>query len=515
MLKERWSIDDFMEAVERAEPGRSITFGDVLITPGCSSVVPRDVNLETRLTERVPLHIPLLSADMDTVTEPCLAIEMANLGGMGFLWKHPDVKVQTDWVQEVKYRVNGRIDKPITIQVDQTLDDVRAKLVQYKNNFSSLVVLDNSGKVVGLVTGGKTKFARGNPRVEEFMVKNPVTSDRDLDIRQAYELMMKREIGTLILVNETGGLRGLYCWGEVANIVEKQNPMENRDERGQLRVGANVGILDFEKTKTTGVLDLERAEKLLKARCDVLLVGTAHGHSANVINTIKALRGELGSSYQFDIVAGNVATYEGARALFEAGADCVKVGIGPGAICDTRIVAGAGVPQVTAIHEASKAAREFGRYIIGDGGIKQSGDITKAMVAGADSVMMGSLLAGADESAGEIITYKGKRCKYYRGMGSLGAMKDNQTGDRYKQGGLSAAKLVPEGIESAVECKGPVSEILYQLLGGLRSGMGYAGASNIQDLKRARFNRPSTSGQRESHPSSPMIKEPPNYRSEE
>jgi IMP dehydrogenase len=501
----RLPIDDFIEYVEGAEPFRSITFDDVLIVPGFSTVVPRDIDLETRLTERIPLHIPITSADMDTVTEPRLAIEMANLGGIGFLWKHPDMDIQANWVKEVKYHLNGKIDKPITIQADQTLKEVKAKLAQFQNRFSSLVVLDNSKKVVGLVTGDKIQFAEDNKRVGEFMVKNPVTSDQNLDIKQAYELMKNRQIGKLILVNSSGELNGLYCFKDVKSIIEKENSMQNRDERGQLRVGANVGVFDF-KTAC-----FERAEKLLEAKCDVLLVGTAHGHSKNVIDTIKELKKSF-SKYKFDIVAGNVATYEGAKALFEAGADCVKVGVGPGAICDTRIVAGAGMPQITAVYHASRAARELGKYIIGDGGIKHSGDLTKIIATGADSAMMGSLLAGSEESAGESTIIDGKRCKVYRGMGSLGAMMDNKTLDRYKQEGVSPEKLVPEGVEGAVPYKGSVREIINQLVGGLKSGMGYAGAANIAQLKEARFTRPSESGKIESHPHSIIItKEPPNY----
>jgi len=501
----RLPIDDFMEYVERAEPYRSITFDDILIVPGYSAVVPRDVNLETRLTERIPLHIPITSADMDTVTEPRLAIEMANLGGMGFLWKHPDIDVQANWVREVKHHLNGKISTPITIQADQTLKEVKAKLTQFKNRFSSLVVLDDSKKVVGLVTGDKIQFAENDRRVEEFMVKNPITCDKDLNIKQAYEFMKDKKIGKLILVDNFGELKGLYCFKDVKSIIEKENSMQNRDERGQLRVGANVGVFDF-KTDC-----FERAEKLLEAKCDVLLVGTAHGHSKNVIDTIKELKKSF-PKYQFDIVAGNVATYEGAKALFEAGADCVKVGVGPGAICDTRIVAGAGMPQITAVYHTSRAARESGKYIIGDGGIKHSGDLTKIIAVGADSAMMGSLLAGSEESAGELAIIDGKTYKDYRGMGSLGAMRDNQSSDRYKQAGVSPEKLVPEGVEGAVPYKGPVSGIIHLLTGGLKSGMGYAGAANIAQLKEARFTRPSESGKMESHPHSIIItKEPPNY----
>jgi IMP dehydrogenase len=487
-------IDIFMKGIKE-----SITFEDILLDPGYSRVVPADVNLETKLTENISLKIPLISADMNTVTEDRLATEIARQGGIGFLWKHPDINVQVDWVNKVKYNLNALIDKPITIFEDQTLDDVQETLTHYGNRFSSLVVLNRDNKVVGLVTGDKTQFATRGDKVKSFMVKEPITSDLEanLDINQAYHFMKSRKIGKLILVNREGELKGLYCFKDVKSIVEGENSMYTRDERGQLRVGANIGVKD-----------LERAEKLLEARCDVILVGTAHGHSKNVVETVVELKKSF-SKYNFSIVAGNVATYEGAKALFQAGADCVKVGLGPGSICTTRIVTGAGVPQVTAVYNASRAARELGKYIISDGGIKSSGDIAKILAVGANSVMIGNLFAGCEESPGEKTMHGGKIFKAYMGMGSEAVMKQYKDArQRYSQ----PEKFVSEGVEGLVPYTGPISEVIFQLTGGVKSGMGYVGAANIPELQiKASFNRPSTSGKRESHPDIKLSKEPLNY----
>ena len=487
-----------------------LAFNDVLLKPQKSSAIPRDVDLTTMLSTNIPLNIPLVSADMDTVTDYRMARAMAMAGGIGFLWRS-SAKNQEDWVDRVKYTFNAKIDKPITIREDQTLDDVTKKLAEYDNRFSSLVVVNSDGKVIGLVTDQETRFADKKDKIKDFMVKKPVTSEKDFDISQAYKFMKKRRIGKLILVNPDGTLRGLYCWKDVKDMMEDETSVYNRDERGQLRVGANIGVRDY-----------KRAERLLRKHCDVLLVGTAHGHSKNVIDTarrIKRLKETVGelkrsfSQYEFDIIAGNVATYEGAKELYQAGADAVKVGVGPGSICTTRVISGVGIPQITAIYEASKAAAEFDRPLIADGGIKYSGDVAKAMAARGDSVMIGGLFAGTVESPGEIVHIKGKRYKDYRGMGSLGAMASSRhSKERYKQKG--AEKLVPEGVEGVVPLTGPVDDLIFYLLGGLRSGMGYVGAHNIKELQqKGEFIRISSAGVQESHPHDIIVtKEAPNYQ---
>jgi len=484
-----------------------LTFDDVLILPSYSEVIPRDVELKTKLTNNINLEIPLVSSDMDTVTGPEMAEAIAKQGGIGFLWKHPDAKIQAGWVESVKYALNALIDRPVTIRYDKTKKDAIETFPKYKNRFSTLVVIDEENRVVGLVTRDRIQFAKDTDLVKSFMIKDPVILDQDLGVKEAYEFMIENKISKLILVNPNKTLKGLYCFNDVKSIIEGADPF-NRDERGQLRVGANVGIRtndNFQKFD-------ERVKLLLKEHCDVLLVGTAHGHSKNVIETVKYLNG-LKSTNKFDIVAGNVVTYEGAKTLFEAGADCVKVGVGPGSICTTRVVSGAGAPQITAICEVTKAGREFGKPVIADGGIKYSGDITKAIAAGADSVMLGGLLAGTEEAPGEIIMYEGQKFKEYRGMGSLGAMKD-YGGERYGKKG-EKDKLVPEGIEGRVPIKGTVKDVLFQLMGGLRSGMGYAGAKNILELKSRKFIRVTSASLKESHPHGVlMIKESPNYQPE-
>ena len=485
------------------EQGYGLTFDDVLILPGHSEIIPKDVNLKTKFIDTIPLNIPLVSSDMDTVTGPEMAEAIAKQGGLGFLWKHPSAKKQAEWVEGVKYALNAMVNKPITIGPNQTKKEVIDVLPKYKNRFSTLVVVDDD-KVIGLVTRDRVQFAQDNDFVSSFMIENPVILEQDPGVQGAYDFMIRNKISKLILVNSDKTLKGLYCFNDVKSIVEGSDPF-NRDEKGQLRVGANVGI----RTKENFEKFDDRVERLLKNNCDVLLVGTAHGHSKNVINTVNYLNG-LKANYKFSIVAGNVVTYDGAKALFEAGADAVKVGIGPGSICTTRIVTGAGAPQITAIYEVAKAGAEFGKPVIADGGIKYSGDITKAIAAGASCVMLGGLLAGTEEAPGEVVMYEGQRFKEYRGMGSLGAMKD-YGGERYGKKN-EKEKLVPEGIEGRVPIKGSVKDVVFQLMGGLRSGMGYAGAKNIQELQRAQLIRLTNASLKESHPHGVMmIKESPNY----
>ncbi len=500
MRKEKLPRDKFFEFFRRRH--ESLTFDDISLKPARSEVVPRDVSLETFLTPEVSLNIPLVSADMDTVTEAEMAIRLAMEGGLGFLWKHPNVKVQENWVQRVKYAFNAMIDKPVTVYNDSTIKEAHSVLAKYRNRFSSLVVLNRLGKVVGLLTRDRYQFAGESDLVSKFMVENPRTTTRTMNVDSAYNYMKKHRVAKLIVVDREGGLKGMYTFQDVREIVEKRTPMFNRDKNGRLRVGANVGVNDF-----------ERAEKLLKAGCDVLLVGTAHGDSKNVINTVREIKRNF-RNYDFGLVAGNVATYHGTCDLIRAGADAVKVGIGAGTICTTRIVAGIGVPQLSAVYDCAKAARRYGKTVIADGGIRSSGDIVKALVAGASSVMIGSILASTNESPGEIITNKsGARLKIYRGMGSLGAMTENKTGSRYQHQLTSAEKLVPEGIEGAVPLRGSLSETVYQLVGGIKSGFGYIGARNISELiRKAVPIKITNAGVVEGHPHDVFItKEAPNY----
>jgi IMP dehydrogenase len=486
-----------------------MTFDDVLLIPGQSEVVPIDVNLETRLSTNISLNIPLVSADMNTVTEVQMARAMAMQGGLGFLWKGP-INEQEKWVANVKYTLNKLIKDPITVNENQTLADANQILSKYDNKFSTLVVLDNGHKVVGLLTKDKSQFGDKNDFIKDLMVVNPFTSEEDLNVNEAYVLMRKKKVPKLILVTQENELKGMYTFQDVKEIVEGINPMHNRDSQGQLRVGANVGVCIPGRNEKAFY---ERVEGLLRKNCDILLVGTAHGHSKNVINTVKELKNNF-KNYNFDVAAGNVATYEGAVDLFKAGADVVKVGVGPGSICTTRIVSGAGRAQMNAIYEAAKAGEEYGKPIIADGGIRYSGDITKALSAGASCIMAGSLFAGTNESPGLVKEDgNGRKYKEYIGMGSLEAMSlSEDAGERYKQEGVSKEKLVPEGVAGRVPYKGPVNDIIRQQVGGLQSGMGYVGAENITELqKRARFDKITLAGQKESHPHDVEIKSSPNY----
>ncbi|MCK5321169.1 IMP dehydrogenase [Candidatus Pacearchaeota archaeon] len=476
---------DILQDAEKK--GLGLTFDDVLLVPRLSDVVPVNVDVRTQISENFKMRIPLISSDMDTVTGSDMARAMAMNGGLGFLWKS-DIDSQARAVDEVKYTFNTKIKFPITVRVDQTKEDVENILSKYHNRFSSLIAIDSQGIVVGLVTGDRTALAGKKDSVGSFMVKDPVTTKSSVSAKESYYIMKENKVPKLVLVNPNGTLGGLYCFKDVQSIVEGDVEGYNLDNNGQLRVGANVGVND-----------MERVGRLIEKGCDVLLVGTAHGHSMNVIETVKEIRRKFGNSGNFSLVAGNVATYEGAKELFEAGADAVKVGIGPGSICTTRVVAGVGVPQISAIYAAARAAKECGKYIIADGGIRNSGDVVKAIAAGADAVMMGSVFAGTIESPGEIVTQGGQRFKIYRGMGSIGAMKD-QSGsrERYSQ---TVGKLVPEGVEGRVPFKGSVENILDKYSGGLQSGMGYVGAKDIDELKvRGNFIRITGAGQIEGRP---------------
>jgi IMP dehydrogenase len=479
----------------------ALTFDDVLLVPGYAEVLPTEVDLRTRLHEKLQLNIPVLSAAMDTVTEARLAIALARQGGLGVIHRNLSPEAQAAEVDKVKRSESGMIVDPITLGPDATLAEAEAIMSRY--HISGVPITDH-GKLVGILTNRDIRFATNlNAPVREYMTsENLITAPVGTSLEEAKAILHKYRIEKLPLVDEHFNLRGLITYKD---ILKKQDfPNAASDERGRLLVAAAVGVGD----------DLEdRLELLLDAGVDAVAVDTAHGHSARVLRAIRRIKM---IAPDLPVIAGNVVTGEGTEALIEAGADIVKVGVGAGSICTTRVIAGVGLPQLTAIAECAAVARPRGVPIVADGGIKYSGDIVKALAAGADAVMLGSLLAGLEESPGEIIIYEGRRFKEYRGMGSLGAMK-GRAGDRYAsaQGADAASgKLVPEGIEGQVPYKGNLADYMFQLMGGLRSGMGYVGAANLQELReKARFMRITNAGLIESHPHSVFItKEAPNYQ---
>jgi IMP dehydrogenase len=475
-----------------------LTFDDVLLQPARSSVLPANVDTRTCLTRQIALNIPIVSSAMDTVTESHLAIALAQQGGIGFIHRNMSLERQVEEVDRVKRSESGMIVDPITIHPDKLIADALALMKRYR---ISGVPVTREGKLVGILTNRDLRFeSRFDLPISEVMTKdNLVTVAVGTTLEEAEQILHKHRIEKLLVVDDQYNLKGLIT---VKDIQKKlKYPNAAKDPQGRLRVGAALGSSgDY----------LERAQELVKRKVDVLVVDSAHGHSERVMAAVAELRKRLPA---VQIVAGNVATYEGARDLIELGVDGIKVGIGPGSICTTRVVSGAGVPQITAITECSRATRAAGIPLIADGGIKYSGDVTKAIASGADSVMIGSLLAGTEESPGETILYQGRTFKSYRGMGSLGAMAAGQT-NRYEQD--PNGKLVPEGIEGRVPYKGPLSELVYQLVGGLRAGMGYCGAGTIAALQeKARFLRVTSAGLRESHVHDVIItKEAPNYRLE-
>ena len=475
-----------------------LTFDDVLLEPAHSEVIPAETDTRTCLTRRIGLNIPIVSAAMDTVTESHLAIALAQQGGIGMIHRNMSIDRQAEEVDRVKRSESGMIVDPITIEPEQPLSAARALMSRYR---ISGVPVTKNGKLVGILTNRDLRFeTRFDLPISDVMTKeNLITVPVGTTLEQAEAILHKHRVEKLLVVDEHYALKGLIT---VKDIQKKlKYPNSAKDEQGRLRVGAAIGATgDF----------LERAQELVKRKVDVLAIDTAHGHSGRVLNAVKAIKSKLP---EVQLITGNVATYEGAKELISLGVDGVKVGIGPGSICTTRVVSGAGVPQITAIAECCKATRAAGVPLIADGGIKYSGDITKAIAAGADTVMIGSLLAGTDESPGETILYQGRTFKTYRGMGSMGAMSQGSS-DRYSQ--EPGGKLVPEGIEGRVAAKGPLSELVYQLVGGLRSGMGYCGARNISEMQeKSRFLRVSPAGLRESHVHDVIItKEAPNYRVE-
>ncbi|QDU34584.1 Inosine-5'-monophosphate dehydrogenase [Poriferisphaera corsica] len=476
-----------------------ITFDDVLLVPGRSDVVPGETDLSTQLTRKIRLNIPMISAPMDTVTESQLAIALAQEGGIGIIHKNLAIEEQVREVVKVKRSANGVITDPVTLAPEATCRVVRELMEE--QNISGVPITENgqpNGKVVGILTRRDMMFLTDDDRpIREVMTKDRlVTAAPSTTLKDAEQILYKNKVEKLLLVDDNGYLTGLITMRDIAKM--NQYPRSCRDQRGRLLVGAAVGVHQY-----------ERVEAMIAAGVDVITVDSAHGHSENVIETVR----EVKKRYDIQIIAGNIATEEGARDLIEAGADAIKVGIGPGSICTTRIVTGIGVPQITAVFNAVKAAKDSGVPIVADGGIKQSGDITKAIAAGANTVMLGSLFAGLDESPGELVIHAGRRYKTYRGMGSQGAMMAGSA-DRYSQKGVTKRdKLVPEGVEGRVPYRGPLGDFVYQMIGGLRAGMGYCGTRTIDELReKSRFVRVSSAGMVESHPHDIAItRESPNY----
>ncbi len=469
-----------------------ITFDDVLLVPARSDFVPSQADTTTRLTRNIPIQIPIVSAAMDTVTEAALAIALAQEGGIGVIHKNLSIQAQQREVAKVKRSENGVIQDPVTLSPNDSVS--RAREVMNEQNVSGIPIVSGR-KLVGILTRRDLKFLEDDSvKIDTVMTKtNLVTGPADTTLEQAHEILKNHKVEKLLLVNDRFELAGLITMRDIDRF--QQTPHAARDARGRLRVGAAVGPHDE-----------ERIEALIRAEADVIVVDTAHGHSQNVLETVRYIK----SHYHIDVIAGNIATAEAAADLIEAGADAVKVGIGPGAICTTRVISGVGVPQITAVMECVRVADRHGVPVIADGGVRHSGDITKAIAAGASSVMLGSLFAGLDESPGQLVIYKGRRFKEYRGMGSIGAMVKGSA-DRYNQAG--ASKLVPEGVEGRVPYRGMLADYIYQLVGGLRAGMGYCGARTIDELRtRGRFIRVSAATVNESHPHDIMItKESPNY----
>jgi len=472
-----------------------LTFDDVLLVPARSDILPKDVNVSTKLG-KIGLNIPIISAGMDTVTEANMAISMARQGGMGIIHKNMPINKQAEEVDKVKRSESGVITNPFSLSPKHTVADAEALMSKYR--ISGVPIVNDENELVGIITNRDLRFIKNySMEINDCMTKtNLVTGPENTTLEEAKKILQQYKIEKLPLIDDNNKLRGLITIKDIEKAI--QFPLSAKDEQGRLIVGAAIGV-----SKDT----YERAKALVEAGVDALVVDTAHGHSKGVLDTVKKLR-ELYP--QLVIIAGNVATAEGTRDLIEAGASVVKVGIGPGSICTTRVVAGIGVPQITAIYDAATIAREYGVPIIADGGIKYSGDITKAIAAGADAVMIGSLFAGTDESPGDFETYQGRRYKVYRGMGSIGAMNAGSK-DRYFQ--ENVLKLVPEGIEGRVAYKGPLTDTVYQLVGGIRSGMGYCGTKTIEELKNnSKFIRITGAGLKESHPHDVHItKESPNY----
>jgi IMP dehydrogenase len=477
-----------------------LTFDDVLLVPAESSVLPNDVSTATRLTRTIALEVPVVSAAMDTVTEARLAIALAREGGLGIVQRNLPIGAQVGEVDKVKRSEAGMIVEPMTLPTGALVSDALALMERY--HISGVPVTDADGRLVGILTNRDLRFERNHalPVSALMTSRDLVTAPVGTTLAEAEQLLHRHRIEKLPIVDADGRLKGLITVKDISKRVEF--PDSTKDAHGRLRVGAAVGV---------GVDAMERAQALIEAGADVLVVDTAHGHSRGVVEMVSRIAGLSGD---FEVIAGNIATGEAAEALIDAGADAVKVGIGPGSICTTRVVAGVGVPQITAIYDVAEVAARHGVPVIADGGMTSSGDVAKAIAAGADCVMLGSMLAGTDESPGDVILARGERYKEYRGMASIGAMRRGYSKDRYFQGDVEdVEKLVAEGIEGRVAYKGPLAGVLHQIVGGLRQSMGYCGAPTIEAMKQARFVRITGAGLRESHPHDITItKDAPNYR---
>jgi len=476
----------------------ALTYDDVLLVPSYSDVLPRETSTVSFLTQKIKLNIPLISAAMDTVTEAELAIGMALEGGLGFIHKNMTILQQAEQVRRVKRSQSGMILDPVTLQINSTVRDAEKIMREFK--IGGIPVVDENGKLLGIITNRDLRFQKDMAMpIEQIMTKeNLITAPEGITLEKAEVLLQKYKIEKLPIVNKKGKLTGLVTYKDI--LKKKNKPNACQDEYGRLRVGAAVGV-------TADVL--ERIEALKNSGVDIISIDTAHGHSKGVIEAAKRVKKKYP---ELELIVGNIATGDAAKALAKAGADTVKVGVGPGSICTTRIVAGIGLPQLSAVYESAKALKGSNVRVIADGGVRFSGDIVKALAAGADTVMIGSLLAGTEEAPGEVIIYEGRKFKTYRGMGSLEAMDDGSK-DRYFQDTEDdIKKLVPEGISGRVPFKGSVAEVLYQLVGGLKAGMGYCGAKNLDKLKSAKFVKITAAGVRESHPHDVTItREAPNY----
>lgn len=474
-----------------------LTFDDILLVPKKSAIIPREVDVSTKFSRNIEINIPFVSAAMDTVTESRLAIAIAREGGIGIIHKNMSIEEQAEEIDKVKRSESGIIVEPISLTPEKKVGEAIEIMAKY--HISGIPIINNERKLVGILTNRDIRFLEDkNLRISSIMTKeNLITAPVGTTLEEAKRILHKNRIEKLPIVNEAFILKGLITVKDIEKV--EKYPNSCKDIEGRLRVGAAVGISRDA---------LERVEALINAKVDVIVVDTAHGHSSRVIDVIK----EIKRAFDIELVGGNVATFEGAESLIKAGVDAIKVGIGPGSICTTRVVTGVGVPQVSAIQECKRAAKKYHIPLIADGGVKYSGDITKALAVGADSVMIGSLFAGTQESPGEVVLYKGRSYKEYRGMGSIGAMKKGSK-DRYFQEEVEENKLVPEGIEGRVSYKGPLSAYVFQLLGGIRSGMGYCGVRNIKELQEeTKFIQITSASLRESHPHDVIItKEAPNY----
>lgn len=474
-----------------------LTFDDILLVPKKSAIIPREVDVSTKFSRNIEINIPLVSAAMDTVTESRLAIAIAREGGIGIIHKNMSIEEQAEEIDKVKRSESGIIVEPISLTPEKKVGEAIEIMAKY--HISGIPIINNERKLVGILTNRDIRFLEDkNLRISSIMTKeNLITAPVGTTLEEAKRILHKNRIEKLPIVNEAFILKGLITVKDIEKV--EKYPNSCKDIEGRLRVGAAVGI-----TRDA----LERVKALINVKVDVIVVDTAHGHSSRVIDVIK----EIKRAFDIELVGGNVATFEGAESLIKAGVDAIKVGIGPGSICTTRVVTGVGVPQISAIQECKRAAKKYHIPLIADGGVKYSGDITKALAVGADSVMIGSLFAGTQESPGEVVLYKGRSYKEYRGMGSIGAMKKGSK-DRYFQEEVEENKLVPEGIEGRVSYKGPFSAYVFQLLGGIRSGMGYCGVRNIKELQEeTKFIQITSASLRESHPHDVIItKEAPNY----